>query len=161
MRRSSRAAWGRLGAVLMPLIDLVMLLVLFFALAQGVIQQPLLELELPKAGEAKENERPGAEPVISARALGLHRFPRASLCAGPTPLEPMANLSRQRGADFHVKRDDCTGLTLGGSKTLTRGGRLRRVRQRRPTLRPQLRRTLLLRCGRAASWEVWTGRRIT
>ena len=70
MKRTSRAAWGRLGAVLMPLIDLVMLLVLFFALAQGVIQQPLIELDLPKATQAKENERPGSEPVISVTAQG-------------------------------------------------------------------------------------------
>ena len=47
-----------------------MLLVLFFALAQGVIQQPLIELDLPKATQAKENERPGSEPVISVTAQG-------------------------------------------------------------------------------------------
>jgi len=70
MKRTSRAAWGRLGTVLMPLIDLVMLLVLFFALAQGVIQQPLIDLNLPKATEAKENERAGTEPVISVTHRG-------------------------------------------------------------------------------------------
>ena len=86
MRRSSGAAWGRLGAVLMPLIDLVMLLVLFFALAQGVIQQPLIDLALPKANEGKENDRPGPEPVISVTNAGI-----VHLNGAPISLDALAS----------------------------------------------------------------------
>lgn len=45
--------------------------------------------------------------------------PRASLAHLPTPLELMPNLSRYFGAGngkAYVKRDDCTGLALGGNK---------------------------------------------
>lgn len=44
-------------------------------------------------------------------------LPRAALAHGPTPLEPMPNLTRRFGtADLWVKRDDCTGLGMGGNK---------------------------------------------
>ena len=42
--------------------------------------------------------------------------PRIALAHLPTPLEPLANLSRQLGARLHIKRDDCTGLAFGGNK---------------------------------------------
>lgn len=45
------------------------------------------------------------------------RFPRAALSHLPTPLEPMAALSRHLGGpELWVKRDDCTGLAMGGNK---------------------------------------------
>jgi D-cysteine desulfhydrase/L-cysteate sulfo-lyase len=44
-------------------------------------------------------------------------FPRVDLAHTPTPLEPMANLSAELGgADIWIKRDDCTGLAMGGNK---------------------------------------------
>jgi D-cysteine desulfhydrase family pyridoxal phosphate-dependent enzyme len=44
-------------------------------------------------------------------------FPRANLSFGPTPLEAMPNLSRALdGPNLYVKRDDMTGLALGGNK---------------------------------------------
>ncbi len=47
----------------------------------------------------------------------LDRIPRQRLSHLPTPLEPMPNLSeRIGGADLLVKRDDCTGLAMGGNK---------------------------------------------
>lgn len=93
MKRSSSAAWGRLGAVLMPLIDLVMLLVLFFALAQGVIQQQLVQVALPEATEAIETDRPGGEPVITVTRNGaLH------LSGEPTRLDAIASALSTRGA---------------------------------------------------------------
>ena len=50
--------------------------------------------------------------------MHLSRFPRVRLCHAPTPLEPMANLSRKLGGpNLFVKRDDCTGLATGGNKT--------------------------------------------
>lgn len=48
----------------------------------------------------------------------LSRFPRAQLIHLPTPFEPLPRLSRAFGGPrVFVKRDDCTGLALGGNKT--------------------------------------------
>ncbi len=45
------------------------------------------------------------------------RFPRATLSHLPTPLEPMTALARHLGGpNLWVKRDDCTGLAMGGNK---------------------------------------------
>jgi len=50
--------------------------------------------------------------------MQLARFSRFRLAHLPTPLEPMAHLSRHLGGPrLFVKRDDCTGLALGGNKT--------------------------------------------
>jgi L-cysteate sulfo-lyase len=50
--------------------------------------------------------------------MNLARFPRIRLGHGPTPLEPMENLSRLlAGPRLWIKRDDCTGLSTGGNKT--------------------------------------------
>lgn len=46
----------------------------------------------------------------------LARHPRARMGHLPTPLEPMANLGRALGCDLWVKRDDCTGIGMGGNK---------------------------------------------
>jgi 1-aminocyclopropane-1-carboxylate deaminase/D-cysteine desulfhydrase-like pyridoxal-dependent ACC family enzyme len=43
--------------------------------------------------------------------------PRVRLACLPTPLQPCPNLSADLGVDFHVKRDDLTGLAFGGNKT--------------------------------------------
>ena len=52
------------------------------------------------------------------RNLGrLGDLPRARLCHVPTPIEPMPNLGARLGdVRLYVKRDDCTGLALGGNK---------------------------------------------
>jgi L-cysteate sulfo-lyase len=50
--------------------------------------------------------------------LQLHRFPRVPLAHLPTPLEPCRRLQRERGGPLvWLKRDDCTGLAIGGNKT--------------------------------------------
>ncbi len=50
-------------------------------------------------------------------AMDLSRFPRIKLCHTPTPLEAMPRLSRHLGGpQIYIKRDDCTGLGLGGNK---------------------------------------------
>jgi L-cysteate sulfo-lyase len=50
--------------------------------------------------------------------MHLARFPRVHFAHLPTPLEPMANLTRLLGGpSLFVKRDDCTGLATGGNKT--------------------------------------------
>lgn len=47
----------------------------------------------------------------------LQKHPRATLSHLPTALEPMLNLSDHfGGANLFVKRDDCTGLAMGGNK---------------------------------------------
>ena len=47
----------------------------------------------------------------------LSSISRQKLCLGPTPLEPMPNLTDHcGGARLFVKRDDCTGLAFGGNK---------------------------------------------
>lgn len=47
----------------------------------------------------------------------LADFPRIALAHRPTPLESMPNLSRAVGSEaLFVKRDDCTGLAMGGNK---------------------------------------------
>jgi L-cysteate sulfo-lyase len=49
--------------------------------------------------------------------MHLSRFPRIRFTHAPTPLEPMPNLTRHLGGPaLFVKRDDCTGLALGGNK---------------------------------------------
>jgi L-cysteate sulfo-lyase len=47
----------------------------------------------------------------------LARFPRLGLAQLPTPLEPMKRLSAHLGGPrLWVKREDCTGLGMGGNK---------------------------------------------
>lgn len=47
----------------------------------------------------------------------LSEFPRVALAHRPTPLQAMPNLSRTHGVEgLFVKRDDCTGLAMGGNK---------------------------------------------
>jgi len=48
----------------------------------------------------------------------LARFPRLELAQLPTPLQPLPRLSAMLGGPtIWIKRDDCTGLALGGNKT--------------------------------------------
>ena len=49
----------------------------------------------------------------------LSDFPRFRLAHLPTPLEPLERLRRHIGGGprLYIKRDDCTGLALGGNKT--------------------------------------------
>ena len=50
--------------------------------------------------------------------MKLADLPRTRLAHLPTPIEELANLSRELGGPrLFVKRDDCTGLATGGNKT--------------------------------------------
>lgn len=50
--------------------------------------------------------------------MHLAGYPRVRLGHFPTPLEPLPNLTRYLGGpSLYVKRDDCTGLAMGGNKT--------------------------------------------
>ncbi|MBS0282391.1 MAG: D-cysteine desulfhydrase, partial [Proteobacteria bacterium] len=47
----------------------------------------------------------------------LARFPRLGLAQLPTPLEPLKRLTAHLGGPtIWIKRDDMTGLGLGGNK---------------------------------------------
>lgn len=46
----------------------------------------------------------------------LNTFPRVSLGVFPTPVHKLENISRTLGTNVYVKRDDLTGLGLGGNK---------------------------------------------
>lgn len=47
----------------------------------------------------------------------LDQLPRVALQHAPTPLQPLARLSAALGGpEIWIKRDDCTGLALGGNK---------------------------------------------
>lgn len=50
--------------------------------------------------------------------IDLERYPRTNLCHQPTPIEPLPRLSALLGGpQIFIKRDDCTGLAMGGNKT--------------------------------------------
>jgi L-cysteate sulfo-lyase len=51
--------------------------------------------------------------------MPLSKFPRFPLAHLPTPLEPLDRLRDHLGGGprLYIKRDDCTGLALGGNKT--------------------------------------------
>ena len=53
---------------------------------------------------------------MSDKFGNVDSFPRASLVSGPTPIERLDRLSKQRGIDLWIKRDDLTGLGFGGNK---------------------------------------------
>lgn len=46
----------------------------------------------------------------------MKEFDKVSLGIFPTPIHKLENISRLLGADIYVKRDDMTGLGLGGNK---------------------------------------------
>ena len=93
-------------------------------------------------------DRADAEPRNRPDLAGkLARFPRLGLAHLPTPLEPMRDLSRHLGGpQLWVKREDCTGLGLGGNKlrkldtvlreALDAGRRHAGLRRRHPVEQP-------------------------
>ena len=48
--------------------------------------------------------------------MALQDFPRLSLGIFPTPIQRLVNISRELGTNVYVKRDDLTGVGLGGNK---------------------------------------------
>src|SRR5881392_1730954 len=50
--------------------------------------------------------------------MHIEKLPRFRLTQLPTPIEKLARLSRELGGpELLIKRDDQTGLALGGNKT--------------------------------------------
>ena len=47
----------------------------------------------------------------------LEEFPKVSLGVFPTPVHRLGNISALLGTNVYIKRDDLTGLGLGGNKT--------------------------------------------
>lgn len=47
----------------------------------------------------------------------MDAFPRVALANLPTPLEKLPNLSRELNVNLYIKRDDQTGLAMGGNKS--------------------------------------------
>ena len=45
------------------------------------------------------------------------KIPRIEITHAPTPLEHAPRLSEDLGCNLYIKRDDCTGLAVGGNKT--------------------------------------------
>ena len=46
----------------------------------------------------------------------LNEFPKLSLGVFPTPIQKLENISRLLGTNVYIKRDDMTGIGLGGNK---------------------------------------------
>ena len=53
---------------------------------------------------------------MSRPLAGIDGYPRVRLGHAPTPLDAAPNLGAALGVDLWIKRDDCTGLALGGNK---------------------------------------------
>ena len=47
----------------------------------------------------------------------LDAFPRVKLGVFPTPVHKLENISKALHLEIYIKRDDLTGLGLGGNKT--------------------------------------------
>ena len=48
--------------------------------------------------------------------MALHNLPKVSLGVFPTPIQRLDNISRKLKTNIYVKRDDLTGIGLGGNK---------------------------------------------
>ena len=53
-------------------------------------------------------------PSTLSKAIG--KFPRVRLGHTPTPLDAAPRLGAALGIELWIKRDDCTGLAMGGNK---------------------------------------------
>ena len=53
---------------------------------------------------------------MSSPLAGIGRYPKIRLGHTPTPLDAAPNLGAALGVELWIKRDDCTGLALGGNK---------------------------------------------
>ncbi|MDP1568794.1 MAG: pyridoxal-phosphate dependent enzyme [Vicinamibacterales bacterium] len=56
-------------------------------------------------------------PTLETLLQFLAGLPRVRLGAFPTPLVPLARLGAELGIDLWMKRDDVSGLAIGGNKT--------------------------------------------
>ena len=54
--------------------------------------------------------------IVSHPLSSIEAYPRVRFGHAPTPLEVAPNLGAALGIELWIKRDDCTGLVLGGNK---------------------------------------------
>ena len=54
--------------------------------------------------------------MSSQLTAAIDRFPRVRLSYAPTPLDPAPRLGSALGIELWIKREDCTGLAMGGNK---------------------------------------------
>jgi biopolymer transport protein ExbD len=99
--RPSRRSWSRISFALMPLIDVVLLLVLFFALAQGVTRAPLEPLALPRSASGAPGQEELSAPIVTVRADGS-----LLLDGRPVPIDALrAALAERRGGTPRIRAD--------------------------------------------------------
>lgn len=55
--------------------------------------------------------------LLATATAALERYPRETLSRTPTPVDVLSRLSSQLGPMIFLKRDDLTGLALGGDKS--------------------------------------------
>ena len=65
---------------------------------------------------AAEPRRAPQSPAARASSGRFASLPRVPLVLGPTPLHRAPRLSRELGVPILLKRDDLTGVGLGGNK---------------------------------------------
>ncbi len=53
---------------------------------------------------------------MNRKMRSLNSFPKVSLGIFPTPIQKLHNISAELGVNVYIKRDDLTGLGLGGNK---------------------------------------------
>jgi L-cysteate sulfo-lyase len=69
-------------------------------------------------GSARRQPTPGTDHEARSLQRALDALPRARFAHLPTPLDRCRRLGAQLdGIDLYVKRDDATGMALGGNKT--------------------------------------------
>jgi 1-aminocyclopropane-1-carboxylate deaminase/D-cysteine desulfhydrase-like pyridoxal-dependent ACC family enzyme len=74
---------------------------------------------MPNPGLADTADLPTLPAALPPRQLrtAMEQLPRVALSHLPTPLEPLPRFSSALGGPLvFIKRDDCTGLCLGGNK---------------------------------------------
>ena len=80
-------------------------------------EEPLVRTPGVRFGKRAMNPDISAA-TTSGPLAGIRRFPRVWPRLGhePTPLDAAPNLGGALGVELWIKRDDCTGLALGGNK---------------------------------------------
>jgi D-cysteine desulfhydrase len=88
------------------------------AAASAAAPEPGADAAAPRqpGGDAAAPREPGADAAAPPEPGGLAGRRRISLVLEPTPLHPAPRLSRELGVPILLKRDDLTGLGLGGNK---------------------------------------------
>jgi D-cysteine desulfhydrase/L-cysteate sulfo-lyase len=80
-----------------------------------------------------EGTRPLSPPSFAEVRAAIARIPRVKIALTPTPMEPAPNLAKLLGGpQIFVKRDDLTGVALGGNKLRNLEFRLARTMSENP-----------------------------